>query len=79
METKLPFEKEDKTVIVKKEASTNPEWGRKPEERSVEQLIKYGIVNLNKPSGPTSHQIADYVKKILNIGKSGHAGTLVLK
>ena len=77
MEEKLPFEKEERKVVVKKEASTNPEWGCKPEERSVEQLIRYGLINLNKPSGPTSHQVADYVQKILSIKKSGHSGTLV--
>lgn len=76
MEEKLPFEREEKKILEKKQASTNPEWGCKPEDRSVEQLIKYGIINLNKPSGPTSHQVADYVQKILKIKKSGHSGTL---
>ena len=65
--------------MVKKEATTNPEFGCKPEERPVEQLIKYGIVNINKPSGPTSHQVSDYVQKILGIDKSGHSGTLAVK
>ncbi len=41
----------------------------KPEKRSVEELIKYGIVNVNKPAGPTSHQVSDYVKKILKVKK----------
>ncbi len=76
MEEKLPFEREEKRILEKKAATTNPEWGCKPEERSVEKLIQYGIVNLNKPSGPSSHQVADYVQKILNIKKSGHSGTL---
>lgn len=52
MEENLPFEQEEREVGVKKEASTNPDWGCKPEERSVEKLIQYGIVNLNKPAGP---------------------------
>ncbi|MBS3144537.1 RNA-guided pseudouridylation complex pseudouridine synthase subunit Cbf5 [Candidatus Woesearchaeota archaeon] len=76
MEEKLPFEREERKIVVKKEASTNPEWGCKPEDRPVEELLKYGIINLNKPSGPTSHQVADYVQKILNLKKSGHSGTL---
>jgi len=75
----LPFEKLKKEIMVKKEATTNPEFGCKPEERPVEQLIKYGIVNINKPSGPTSHQVSDYVQKILGIDKSGHSGTLAVK
>jgi H/ACA ribonucleoprotein complex subunit 4 len=31
---------------------------------------------LDKIAGPTSHQVTYYVKKILNIDKAGHAGTL---
>lgn len=53
MEDLLPFEKVKKETIVKRQAETNPDFGCKPEERPVEQLIKYGVVNINKPSGPT--------------------------
>ena len=77
MEYKLPFEKINREILIKKEAATSTAFGKKPEERSTEELIKYGIVNINKPAGPSSHQVADYVKKILKINKAGHAGTLV--
>ena len=73
---KLPFEKVKREIIVKKKAKTNPELGCKPEERTTEELIKYGIVNIDKVKGPTSHEISAYVQKILNIKKSGHSGTL---
>ena len=63
-------------VLVKKESSTNPDYGCKPEERSTKELLEYGIVNIDKPSGPSSHQVSAYVKKILYIEKSGHSGTL---
>ena len=72
----LPFDKIDREILVKKEVRPNPAFGCFPEERSVEQLIGYGVINLNKHSGPTSHQIVDYVKKILKIKKAGHSGTL---
>ncbi|MDP3989990.1 MAG: RNA-guided pseudouridylation complex pseudouridine synthase subunit Cbf5 [archaeon] len=52
------------------------ELGSSPEERSIKESINYGIINLDKPKGPTSHQVSDYVKKILNISKAGHSGTL---
>ena len=52
MENKLPFEKIERKIITKKEALSDPTFGCKPENRSVEQLIQYGIVNINKPSGP---------------------------
>jgi H/ACA ribonucleoprotein complex subunit 4 len=51
-------------------------FGKNPEERSVKELLDYGIVVIDKPKGPTTHQVADYVKKILNIGKCGHSGSL---
>ena len=74
--SKLPFEAKTREILVKREMATDPSFGSKPEERSVEQLIQYGVINLNKPSGPSSHQVSDYVQKILNINKSGHSGTL---
>lgn len=63
-------------ILIKKESATSDNFGCRPENRAVVQLIKYGMVNINKQQGPSSHQIADYVKKILNIKKCGHGGTL---
>jgi H/ACA ribonucleoprotein complex subunit 4 len=73
---KLPSEIIPEKILVKKEAETNPEYGTKPENRPVKDSINYGIVNIDKPKGPTSHQVSDYVKKILEIKKAGHSGTL---
>tara|TARA_Y100000310_G_scaffold311030_1_gene356913 strand:+ start:1139 stop:2131 length:993 start_codon:yes stop_codon:yes gene_type:complete len=73
---KLPFEKIERKVVVKKESRTNPELGCKPEQKPVEELINYGIVNIDKTKGPTSHQVSSYVKEILSLGKAGHSGTL---
>ena len=72
----LPFEKIKRKILVKKEAETDDKLGFKPEERSTKEIINYGIVNINKPQGPTSHQVSDFVQKILDINKSGHSGTL---
>ena len=72
----LPFERVKRKTLVKKEAKTDPELGCIPEHRKTEDIIDYGIVNINKPQGPTSHQVSDYVQKILGITKSGHSGTL---
>ncbi len=73
---KLPFELIERNVIVKKEYSTNNKYGCDPYKRDVKELIDYGIINLNKPHGPTSHQVSDYIQRILNIKKAGHSGTL---
>ncbi len=63
-------------AITLNESQTNPEYGKKPMMRTVDELLKYGVVNLDKPSGPTSHQVVESVKKILKINKAGHSGTL---
>lgn len=72
----LPFERISRKILVKKEAKTNPELGCIPDNRKTEEIIDYGIVNINKPQGPTSHQVSDFVQKILGITKAGHSGTL---
>ncbi len=76
MKTLLPFERFEREAIIKREAESNPAYGRVPEGRSTEELLNFGIINLDKPSGPSSHQVSAYVKQILGISKSGHSGTL---
>jgi len=76
MTEKLPFEEFEREILVRKEAETDPNYGTDPNKRPIEDHIQFGIVNINKPSGPTSHQVSDIVKKILNIKKAGHSGTL---
>ncbi|MCK4310218.1 MAG: RNA-guided pseudouridylation complex pseudouridine synthase subunit Cbf5 [Methanomicrobia archaeon] len=51
-------------------------YGKPPEDRTVEELIEKGLIVLDKPSGPTAHEVVAWVKKILNIKKAGHSGTL---
>ena len=72
---KLPFEK-DRDILVKKEAETSEKFGKYPWNRSLNELFMYGVVNLNKPKGPTSHQITAYLRDIVKAKKSGHSGTL---
>jgi H/ACA ribonucleoprotein complex subunit 4 len=52
------------------------EKGVKPSERSVEEKLRFGLLVVDKPIGPTSHETASFVKKILNLSKTGHTGTL---
>ncbi len=52
-------------------------YGEYPGSRTIEQLIKNGIIILDKWAGPTSHDVSATVKKILGLKKVGHAGTLV--
>ena len=61
-------------VFIKKPSTGS--WGLEPKKRAIKELISNGMINLDKPKGPTSHQVSDYVQKILGIEKAGHSGTL---
>ena len=63
-------------VFVKVQEGTNPEWGKPPSQRPTEEHIRYSLVLLDKPRGPSSHEVAAWVKKILGVERAGHAGTL---
>ncbi len=72
---RLPFEIERK-LIVKGKATTNPEFGNRPEDRAMQDYLAYGVINLDKPAGPTSHEVVSWVKRVLGVKKAGHGGTL---
>jgi H/ACA ribonucleoprotein complex subunit 4 len=74
-EFKLPAE-ESEQLLVKSQDTSNPEYGCEPEKRDIETHLQYGVINLDKPSGPTSHEVVSWVRKILGISNAGHGGTL---
>lgn len=47
-----------KQIFVKKKAEGN--FGKFPTEKTVEELIQYGIVNIDKPKGPTEAQLPEF-------------------
>ncbi len=57
-------------------AKTDPAHGCAPEERSIEQLLCAAVILLDKPSGPSSHQLAAWAKDLIGLEKMGHGGTL---
>ncbi|MCK4348066.1 MAG: RNA-guided pseudouridylation complex pseudouridine synthase subunit Cbf5, partial [Thermoplasmatales archaeon] len=71
----LPSDKK-RTRLIKVQAKTNPNYGKSPDERSVEELLDNSMINLDKPRGPTSHQIDAWIRGILGVDKVGHGGTL---
>ena len=50
--------------------------GTAPSDRPILEYIDRGVVVTNKPSGPTSHEIAAYVRDILGVSAAGHSGSL---
>jgi len=70
-----PWEIERK-LVVKAEEETNPRYGCKPEERPLTEYVRFGVINLDKPPGPSSHEVTAWVKRILKVEHAGHGGTL---
>jgi H/ACA ribonucleoprotein complex subunit 4 len=50
--------------------------GHNPIHRPLEEHLKYGVINLDKPSNPSSHEVVAWIKKIMKLEKTGHSGTL---
>ena len=45
-------------------------------QKSIKELLQFGIINIDKPSGPTSFTVSQYIKKSLKLSKTSHLGTL---
>jgi len=55
---------------------TDDAYGTYYDKRTIEQLLNYGIILLDKPPGPTSHETVAWTKRLLKLPKIGHSGTL---
>ncbi|CAD7966607.1 unnamed protein product [Amoebophrya sp. A120] len=51
-------------------------FGCSPLARPMDEYLRYGILNLDKPVNPSSHEVVSWIKKIMNCEKTGHSGTL---
>ena len=56
--------------------STNDNFGCRPHDRPLDELLKSGVILVEKPRGPTSHQLTAWARDILGVSKIGHGGTL---
>lgn len=45
-------------------------------EKPIEELIKFSVINIDKPTGPPSFSISQYIMKKLNVNKTSHFGVL---
>lgn len=52
------------------------ESGCCPLRRPIKEYIRSGVINLDKPSNPSSHEVVAWIKRILQVEKTGHSGTL---
>ncbi|KAI1943812.1 centromere/microtubule-binding protein cbf5 [Ophidiomyces ophidiicola] len=50
--------------------------GCTPLKRDLKSYVSSGVINLDKPSNPSSHEVVAWMKRILRVEKTGHSGTL---
>jgi len=62
--------------LVKSDDHTDPRYGRVPTDRSIEESIRKGLIVVDKPPGPTSHEVVAWIKRMFGVEKAGHGGTL---
>lgn len=64
------------TVVIRTGHYTPIPVGCAPLSRDLKSYISSGVINLDKPSNPSSHEVVAWVKRMLRIEKTGHSGTL---
>jgi tRNA pseudouridine55 synthase len=47
-----------------------------PDDRSRADVETFGVVNVDKPPGPSAHQVAAWVRDLVGVDRAAHAGTL---
>jgi len=65
-----------RSVVVRAEEVADPSLGTDPSGRPLEVYVKYGLIVVDKQAGPTSHEIVAWVKRLLELDRAGHGGTL---
>ncbi|XP_042372775.1 H/ACA ribonucleoprotein complex subunit DKC1-like [Plectropomus leopardus] len=50
--------------------------GSNPLKRSIQDYVRSGFINLDKPANPSSHEVVAWIRRILRVEKTGHSGTL---
>lgn len=74
-ESLLLLENQDQMAVKSKECSPSGH-GTMPANRPIGEYLKYGVVTVDKPANPSSHEVVTWVKSILGCEKTGHSGTL---
>jgi len=63
-------------LLVRVEAETDWSYGSKPEARVLGEHLRLGVINVDKHRGPTSHEVAATVKRMMGLDHAGQSGTL---
>lgn len=46
------------------------------QQKTIQELLNFSLINIDKPAGPTSFQISQYIMNALSLNKTSHMGTL---
>ena len=65
-----------RNMLVKDPKAIRDRWGERPSDRTTGELLKGGVIVLDKAEGPTSHQATAWVRDALHVEHIGHGGTL---
>ena len=49
-------------MLIKDPDAIKDRWGKRPSDRSVGELLSFGVIALDKQSGPTSHQVTAWAR-----------------
>ncbi len=77
IEVFLPIQRNmDKFLVLREDVGWNY---KNPRELypNVNSLLTRSFINIDKPRGPSSHEVTAWVGRLLNVKKIGHGGTLV--
>ena len=44
--------------------------------KDIKELLNFSLINIDKPAGPTSFSVSEFVRKKLGLSKTSHMGTL---
>lgn len=76
MREKIIPEKNFEDIFLVKEEGEIGDHGVYPYNRPIKDYIMKGMVCIDKPMGPSSHEVVVWVRGILEVDKTGHTGTL---
>ncbi|CAO1634300.1 unnamed protein product [Sympodiomycopsis kandeliae] len=63
-------------LLVRSSHFTPIPHGCSPLKRDLQSYVRSGVINLDKPSNPSSHEVVAWIRRILRVEKTGHSGTL---
>ena len=68
--------KNELEIVELREDDSTKKYGQIPAQRQIKEYLNYGFILLDKPQGPTSHEVVAWVRKMLGQERAGHSGTL---